>query len=80
MKKMNLKRILGIVFAVALLSSCASTSKSTAAKLTKTGSRAFWKIEGTDKNGNPSTVYIQGPSTLVTSRFCRSQMRCRTHS
>ncbi|MBR6295140.1 MAG: TraB/GumN family protein [Treponema sp.] len=60
MKKMNLKRILGIVFAVALLSSCASTSKSTAAKLTKTGSRAFWKIEGTDKNGNPSTVYIQG--------------------
>lgn len=69
MKKINLKRIFGIVFAVALLSSCATTSKDTGAKLTKTGSRAFWKIEGTDKNGNPSTVYIQGTFHLGDERI-----------
>ena len=30
------------------------------ATLTKTGSRMFWRIDGTDKNGKPSTVYLLG--------------------
>ena len=35
----------------------ASVQKAT---LTKEKPRMFWKISGTDKNGNPSVVYIQG--------------------
>lgn len=30
------------------------------ATLTKTGSRMLWRIDGTDANGNPSTVYLLG--------------------
>lgn len=30
------------------------------ATLTKENARMFWRIDGTDKNGNPSVVYIQG--------------------
>lgn len=60
MKKTNLKAILGAFVLALVLTSCASTPKKAPAALTKTESRAFWRIDGTDKNGNPSTVYIQG--------------------
>lgn len=56
-------------FVALMLSSCATTSKQAKAKLTKTQSRAFWKIEGTDVNGNPSVVYIQGTFHLGDERI-----------
>ena len=72
MKKSNLKAILGLFFLATVLISCASTpsaSKKAPATLTKTDSRAFWRIDGTDKNGNPSTVYIQGTFHLGDERI-----------
>ncbi len=64
MKKLNLKAILGAFVLALVLTSCASkpaaAGTTSPATLTKTKSRAFWRIDGTDKNGNPSTVYIQG--------------------
>lgn len=72
MKKLNLKAILGAFVLALVLTSCASTpsdSKKIAATLTKTDSRAFWRIDGTDKNGNPSTVFIQGTFHLGDERI-----------
>ena len=72
MKKLNLKAILGAFILALVLTSCASTpsaSKKALATLTKTDSRAFWRIDGTDKNGNPSTVYIQGTFHLGDERI-----------
>ncbi len=67
--KKNLKAILGTFVLVLVLASCASTPKKAPATLTKTDSRAFWRIDGTDKNGNPSTVYIQGTFHLGDERI-----------
>lgn len=39
------------------------------ATLTKQNSRMFWCINGTDKNGNPSAVYIQGTIHLGDERL-----------
>ena len=71
MKKFNFKTILGVFILALVLTSCASTSasKKAPATLTKTDSRAFWRIDGTDKNGNPSTVYIQGTFHLGDERI-----------
>ncbi len=47
-----------------LFFSCATTGAAKSAKhtatLTKQAERFFWRIDGTDKTGNPSVVYIQG--------------------
>ena len=51
------------------MTSCASTPKKAPATLTKTESRAFWRIDGTDAEGNPSTVYIQGTFHLGDERI-----------
>lgn len=63
----NLKRILTAVLALSfvLFVSCATTNTGTKtakqkATLEKTSERMLWKISGTDKNGEPSTVYVQG--------------------
>ena len=69
MKRTNLKAIFGAFLLAVILTSCASTPKKTPATLTKTESRAFWRIDGTDKNGNPSTVYIQGTFHLGDERI-----------
>lgn len=69
MKRTNLKAIFGAFILAVVLTSCASTPKKAPAKLTKTESRAFWRIDGTDKNGNPSTVYIQGTFHLGDERI-----------
>ena len=69
MKKINLRAILGAFVLAVVLTSCASTPKKAPATLTKTESRAFWRIDGTDKNGNPSTVYIQGTFHLGDERI-----------
>ena len=37
-----------------------------AATLTKTDSRMLWRIDGTDKNGNPSVVYVLGTFHFAT--------------
>ena len=65
MKK--LKRMLTAVLALSfvLFVSCATTSTGTKtakqkATLEKTSERMLWKISGTDKNGNPSAIYVQG--------------------
>ena len=63
-------KILLSVFVISLaLVSCASSGSSTKAKLTKTSSRAFWRIDGVDAQGNPSTVYIQGTFHLGDERI-----------
>ncbi len=67
--KKNLKALLGAFVLALVLTSCASTPKKAPATLTKTESRAFWRIDGTDKNGNPSTVYIQGTFHLGDERI-----------
>ncbi len=36
------------------------TSKVKKAKLSEENSRFFWRIDGTDKKGKPSTIYVQG--------------------
>lgn len=72
MKKNYFKSILGAFVLALVLTSCASTpsaSKKAPATLTKTESRAFWRIDGTDANGNPSTVYIQGTFHLGDERI-----------
>ena len=69
MKKTNLKVIISAFFLAIVLTSCTSTPKKSPATLTKTESRAFWRIDGTDKNGNPSTVYIQGTFHLGDARI-----------
>ncbi len=60
-----MKKILSFVFIAFMfisLFSCATTSKNVNSKatLSETDSRMFWKIEGIDKNGKPSTIYLQG--------------------
>lgn len=63
----NLKRMLTAVLALSfmLFVSCATTSTGTKtakqkATLEKTSERMLWKISGTDKNGIPSAIYVQG--------------------
>lgn len=69
---MKTKRFLFItILFIALLTSCAMSSKiykNGFAKLEKVDSKLFWKIEGTDKNGDPSTVYLQGTVHVADSR------------
>lgn len=70
MKKLNLKLFALLFVAVTLFASCATTKQKTPkATLTKTDSRMFWRIDGTDANGNPSTVYIQGTFHLGDERI-----------
>ncbi len=69
MKKRIVKAIFSAFVFALVLTSCASTPKKAAATLTKTDSRAFWRIDGTDKNGKPSTVYIQGTFHLGDERI-----------
>ncbi len=70
MKKLNLKFFAILFVAVSLLVSCASKPKAEAkATLTKTESRLFWRIDGTDTNGQPSTVFIQGTFHLGDERI-----------
>ncbi len=63
--KKKLKLLLARIFVLLVLAcvwaSCVTTGKnSSSATLTETPARMFWRIDGTDKNGNPSTVYVQG--------------------
>ena len=72
MKRFYPKSIIAAFILGLVLTSCVSTpsaSKKAPAILTKTDSRAFWRIDGTDKNGNPSTVYIQGTFHLGDERI-----------
>lgn len=72
----EIKKIIIVLFVLtfALVTSCATTagSKTAAASLTKTQERMLWKISGTDKNGNPSTVYVQGTIHLGDDRLAVS--------
>lgn len=43
-----------------LMMSCASVGKGAKATVTECPERMFWRIDGTDRKGNPSTVYVQG--------------------
>jgi len=74
MKKLNLKLLAGILLVTISLFSCATTktedkAKEAKATLTKTDSRFFWRIDGTDANGEASTVYIQGTFHLGDERI-----------
>lgn len=66
--------ILVAVVLAASLVSCASTKAEVAAPekapavLTKEDARMFWSISGTDKNGNPSKIYIQGTFHIADER------------
>lgn len=53
------------VFASLFITSCASSGNGEKAKLVEEDSRLFWRIDGTDKNGNPSSIYIQGTFHLA---------------
>lgn len=55
--------LLLLILAGLIFTSCISTKEypdGLKACLTKCQSRFFWRIDGTDKRGKPSTVYIQG--------------------
>lgn len=69
---MKTKRFLFIpILFVALLTSCATSSKiyqNGFAEPEKIDSKLFWKIEGTDKNGIPSAVYLQGTIHVADER------------
>lgn len=54
------KKIAAVIFTCAVLVSCSSSRVSKPAALTKTEDRMFWRIDGTDMEGRPSTIYIQG--------------------
>ena len=70
MKKLNIKLFAILFVAASLLVSCASKPKAAPkATLTRTDSRLFWRIDGTDASGNPSTVYIQGTFHLGDERI-----------
>lgn len=60
MKKRSFFAFAGAVMLAVAVLSCASTDVPGRARLTKTPQRMFWRIDGTDAKGNPSTVYIQG--------------------
>ena len=72
----NLKKALIALIALTfvLATSCATTAGSKTAKATleKTQERMLWKISGTDKNGEPSTVYVQGTIHLGDDRLAVS--------
>ena len=69
--KKALIALLALSFVLAV--SCATTAGSKTAKqkasLEKTQERMLWKISGTDKNGEPSTVYVQGTIHLGDDRL-----------
>ncbi len=55
------KRIVILLLITSMLFvSCATSGTVSKAQLAKTQERMLWKISGTDKNGNLSTVYLQG--------------------
>lgn len=62
-----------ILFAAAFVLCTNSFAKESAsakkASLSKEKPRFFWKISGTDKNGNPSFVYIQGTIHLGSEKL-----------
>ncbi|MBQ9537970.1 MAG: TraB/GumN family protein [Treponema sp.] len=51
-----------------MMTSCATMGKK-AATLTECPERMLWRIDGLDKKGNPSTVYIQGSFHLGDDRM-----------
>lgn len=53
----------------ALMMSCATTGGRAKATLTECPERMFWRIDGTDKKGNPSVVYVQGSFHLGDERM-----------
>lgn len=58
------------IIAASIFISCASTKTSDSAikqkaVLEKQAERMFWKIDGTDRNGNPSAIYVQGTFHLA---------------
>ena len=61
--------ILIMTMAAALMLSCATTGGRAKATLTECPARMFWRIDGTDKKGNPSTVYVQGSFHLGDGRM-----------
>ncbi len=66
-----MKKLYAIFTAALLLcifTACTTTKKETKATLSKQPERMFWKITGTDANGLPSTVYIQGTFHLADDR------------
>ena len=67
--KKALIALLALTFVLAV--SCATTAgtKTAKASLEKTQERMLWKISGTDKNGEPSTVYVQGTIHLGDDRL-----------
>ena len=72
--KKTLVCILVAVVLAASLVSCASARgeapvpEKAPAVLTKEDARMFWSISGTDKNGNPSKIYIQGTFHIADER------------
>lgn len=63
------KYLLLMTLAAALMMSCATTGGKAKATLTECPERMFWRIDGTDKKGNPSTVYVQGSFHLGDGRM-----------
>ncbi|MBQ9494607.1 MAG: TraB/GumN family protein [Treponema sp.] len=68
-----MKKILlafSVLFALLLaFVSCASNKGARHVAHNETQERMFWRIDGTDKNGNPATVYIQGTIHLGDERL-----------
>lgn len=57
----KLLNLFTIAFVVIAITSCASTKISkNPATITKAENAMFWEINGTDKNGNPSKLYVLG--------------------
>lgn len=52
--------MLAAAMLAALMLSCATTGGKAKATLTECPERMFWRIDGTDRKGSPSTVYVQG--------------------
>ncbi len=57
-----------LVAMACIMSSCATMGKA-GATLTECPERMFWRIDGVDKQGNPSTVYVQGSFHVGDSRM-----------
>lgn len=74
MKKLNRIIIASLAFSFVLFTSCVTSGTDTKsarqkARLEKTEERMLWKISGTDRKGNPSTLYVQGTIHLGDDRL-----------
>ena len=61
--------MLAAALLASLMLSCATTGGKAKATLTECQERMFWRIDGTDKKGSPSTVYVQGSFHLGDGRM-----------